>query len=234
MMKSFRVAAVAVVALGAASTAQAANVTISLGQTAEDFILYGQGANGSGDGTYTIQQGSESYNSVTNTTTDSMTGSITGSSKPGLASGSYDFVTTYLGTPIGSGGTQIQGESNGVGSDEFFYTLLDSSVDMTLFLTGTPTGNYTIPLVTNGAFDGPGFGFGYVSSSCSGLTALPCSQYNVGITPGASISGPVDIGITVASSVVPEPSTWAMMLAGLAFLGYAGHRTRRSAAAAAL
>jgi len=33
---------------------------------------------------------------------------------------------------------------------------------------------------------------------------------------------------------VPEPKTWAMMLAGFAFLGYAGYRARRSAVAAAL
>jgi hypothetical protein len=33
---------------------------------------------------------------------------------------------------------------------------------------------------------------------------------------------------------VPEPSTWAMMALGFAGLGYAGYRTRRPAAAAAL
>jgi hypothetical protein len=34
--------------------------------------------------------------------------------------------------------------------------------------------------------------------------------------------------------VIPEPSTWAMMGVGVAFLGYAGYRGRRSAVAAAL
>ena len=177
MMISFRAVTVAAVALGAASTAQA-SVTIDLGQSAENFVLYGQGANGLGDGTYTIQQGSESHNSGTNTTTDSLTGSITGSTIPGLASGSYDFVTTFSGVLIGLGGTQIQGESNGVGSNEFHYTSLDPSVDMTLYLTGTPSGNHAIPLVTNGAFDGPGFGFSYVTANCSGVVV--CTQFEVG------------------------------------------------------
>jgi hypothetical protein len=35
------------------------------------------------------------------------------------------------------------------------------------------------------------------------------------------------------SAVVPEMSTWAMMLLGFAGLGYAGYRTSRRAAAAA-
>jgi hypothetical protein len=160
-----------------------------------------------------------------------LTGSITGSSDPGLSSGSYDFVTTYLGTPIGSGGTEIQGESNGVGSNEFFYSFFDPSVDMTLFLTGTPSGNRTIPLVTNGSFDGPGFGFAYVSANCAGVTV--CTQFSVGVTPGASIFGPVDIFTTVASGAVPEPSTWAMLLAGFAGLGFVGYRAKRKITAIA-
>jgi hypothetical protein len=34
----------------------------------------------------------------------------------------------------------------------------------------------------------------------------------------------------VSLTAVPEPSTWAMMLAGFAGLGYAGLRRRRRAA----
>jgi hypothetical protein len=39
---------------------------------------------------------------------------------------------------------------------------------------------------------------------------------------------------TFAGTSAPEPSTWAMMLAGFAFLGYAGYQGRRSAVAAEL
>jgi hypothetical protein len=40
------------------------------------------------------------------------------------------------------------------------------------------------------------------------------------------------LDVSFASGVVPEPSTWAMMLAGFTFLGFAGYRARRSAVAA--
>jgi hypothetical protein len=40
------------------------------------------------------------------------------------------------------------------------------------------------------------------------------------------------VGITTFGTA-PEPSTWAMMLAGFAFLGYAGYRGRRSSVTAA-
>jgi hypothetical protein len=39
--------------------------------------------------------------------------------------------------------------------------------------------------------------------------------------------------VTGSGSSAPEPSTWAMMLAGFASLGYAGYRGRRSTVAAA-
>ncbi len=224
-----RTAAIVAFILGTASTAQAVTVTINLGLSNEDYVLYGQGAYAPGLGSFTNQQGSESYNSATNTTTDTLSGSITGSTDPGLASGSYEFVTTYLGTPIGAGGTQIQSESNPSNPNFFFYSFLAPSVDVTVYLTGTPDGSYTIPLVTNGAFDGPGFSFFTPSDTCSGLTTLPCSQNNVGLTPGSSFSGAAEITITTN---VPEPSTWAMMLLGFAGLGYAGYRRVRAGHAA--
>ena len=56
-------------------------------------------------------------------------------------------------------------------------------------------------------------------SATGTLTLLKAAS--VGVFEGSGVSG------------VPEPSTWAMMLAGFAFLGYAGYRARRSAAAPA-
>jgi hypothetical protein len=46
--------------------------------------------------------------------------------------------------------------------------------------------------------------------------------------PGAAVSA----SITNTTSNVPEPSTWAMMLAGFAFLGYTGYRRARGPRAA--
>jgi hypothetical protein len=44
---------------------------------------------------------------------------------------------------------------------------------------------------------------------------------------------PTTLTYTVASRAVPEPSTWAMMLAGFAGLGFAGYRAARKNTAAA-
>jgi PEP-CTERM motif len=48
------------------------------------------------------------------------------------------------------------------------------------------------------------------------------------------VSGAVDVGQSMASiAVIPEPATWAMMLAGFAGLGFAGYRASRKSAAIA-
>jgi hypothetical protein len=47
-----------------------------------------------------------------------------------------------------------------------------------------------------------------------------------GVDPNSD--GPYDLIVNVS---IPESSSWAMMLAGFAFLGYAGYRARRSTAA---
>jgi outer membrane lipase/esterase len=57
---------------------------------------------------------------------------------------------------------------------------------------------------------------------------------SVALAPGQTATGNgfIGEGRQMATSV-PEPSTWAMLLAGFAGLGFAGWRARRSAAQAA-
>jgi hypothetical protein len=228
-MKIFVCAAIAGATLALAGSAAAGTTYIYLGQSSQDYILYGQGPVSPGVGSFTNEQGSESYDSATNTTTDTLSGLISGSTNPGLSSGSYSFVTTYLGTPIGSGGTQVQAQSNPSDLLYFYYLYLDPSVDMTLSLTGTPDGSVNIPLVTNGAFDGPGFSFLYTTATCTGVSV--CTQNNVGLTPGATQYGPVTITVSLTS--VPEPAAWALMLIGIGALG-GTLRARRSGVVAAV
>ena len=198
--------------------------TISLGASSENYVLYGQGAYAPGLGTFTNQQGAETN---TSTTTDILEGMITGSSSSALNSGFYTLYTTYSGTPIGSGGSEIQSYSIASSPNEFSYYFLDPSLDMPLVLTDTPSGSYTLPLITNGSFDGPGFSFAYTTATCTGVSS--CSQNEVGLTPGATISGPVTISVSFAdlpppTPSVPEPATWAMMLAGMGAIGFAMRR----------
>ena len=100
---------------------------------------------------------------------------------------------------------------------------------MSLDLFGTPTGNHIIPLVQFGNFvNGTGFGFQFVTAMCTGVIA--CGQNNVGITPGATIFGPVTISASFMSASVPEPGAWALMLVGVGGMGVA-LRARRKAVA---
>jgi PEP-CTERM motif len=106
---------------------------------------------------------------------------------------------------------------------------------MNLELFDISGNDYNISLVNNGSFvPGTGFGFGYVTAGCAGLpAATPCSQANVGQVPGATISGPVDIGAnfdtldaTPFTPGVPEPST--LTLFGTGALTLAGALRRKA------
>jgi hypothetical protein len=114
------------------------------------------------------------------------------------------------------------GPSNfGPGLEEFFPD--SSSGDRVGLEAGTGARSFFVPV---------GYQFGAPLSETS--TYLDASFSSLGMTPGTYIyswgsgahadSFTVDIGV----SPVPEPSTWAMMLVGLAGLGYA--RFRRKAA----
>jgi hypothetical protein len=73
-------------------------------------------------------------------------------------------------------------------------------------------------------------------SPCGGTTTLPTGidlfasfPFNDYFTPGTYFDG---MGDELVVTSVPEPSTWAMMLIGLAGLGYMGFRQRRRMIAA--
>jgi hypothetical protein len=194
--------------------AASGSVTVDMGQSSQDFALYGQGAIAPGIGSFTVGQGSSVYDPGSNTSTFTLSGTITGGST-GFNSGSYAFITKFSGPDTPEAGPNAPpAQSNPSNTNVFFYDTLDPSTSMKLVLTGTPTGNHTIPLVKGGNFVGPNFFFSFASASCTGVTV--CGQNNVGLTPGATIFGPVTLGATFAA---PEPATWAMMLLGFGALG---------------
>jgi len=211
--------------VGAVGAAQAGTAYVSLGQSAEDFTLYGQGALSPGIGSYTVGQGSGSFDGTTSTFV--LSGAITSGTGP-YGSGTYQFVTTYAGADSPTAGPNAPfAQANPSDTEEFYYDYLDPSTQMTLYLD-TPTQDYVIPLVENGNFvPGSGFGFGFVSVSCTDIAV--CDQAEVGLTPGSSIYGPVTIS---AAFAVPEPATWAMMLMGFGGLGLALRGARRRLVAA--
>ena len=226
-------AVAATVSLGGA--AQASVITINMGLTAENFTLYGMGETfaGSQVGTYTVGQGSSTYDGTTSTFT--MSGAITGGNTAGLNSGTYQFVTTYLGPDSPTAGPNApKAVANAPNSNSFVYSFLDPSTNMTLFIQ-TPNGNFSEALVTNGVFQA-GFGFSYANTVCTGLGVNPCSQALVGNTPGATITGHITGQVSLNSDTlnggVPEPASWALMLLGFGGLGAALRQRRRAALAA--
>ena len=233
-MKLHLVAAISLgsTAMLSASAADAAPVMVTLGASAQNLTLYGLGPSGSNPalGTFGIGQGSSVYDIVTNRSTFTLSGAITGGTA-GYNSGTYSFVTSYAGlnTPL-AGPNEPTGQSNPNDITRFFYTFIDPSttITLTLFL-----GNRTVTqqLFANDDFvANTGFSFTFAGSpTCTGVAV--CTQNNVGLTRGATIFGPTTISASfnVADAAVPEPASWAMMVAGFGAVGLALRRRQRAA-----
>jgi hypothetical protein len=208
---------VAAVLSASVEIAAADTISVDLGQSAQNFTLYGQGPIAPGIGSFKNGQGSGVFDSGTNSSTFTLSGTIT-SGSPGYNSGTYDFITTYAGQDTPQAGPNAPfAQSNPSNLNFFFYNHLDPSTTMTLELFGAPTGDHVIPLVVGGSILDPDFFFLYTTASCTGVAV--CTQNNVGLTPGATISGPVTITASFVTSSVPEPATWGLMLIGLGALG---------------
>ncbi len=222
-------AALSMGALAVSNSAHAKTINVELGASSEDFTLYGMGETypGSGIGTFTSGQGTGVYDGVDSTFT--LSGNITGGS-PGYSSGTYAFLTTYAGNDAPTGGPNaLQEQSNPANVNQFYYIGIDPSTSITLDLT-TPMGFYSEELVQNGNFvAGTSFSFTDVTATCTGVAV--CSQNNVGVTPGATISGPVTTAasFTVPDvSAAPEPSTWLLMFAGIGGIGLMLRRAKQT------
>ncbi len=79
-------------------------------------------------------------------------------------------------------------------------------------------------------YGGPNAFFTNISADLSSLTVNFITPIAVGGTDVFSLEGEVPI---VDPLLIPEPSTWAMMLVGFAGLGFAGTRVRQKSAAQA-
>ena len=76
----------------------------------------------------------------------------------------------------------------------------------------------------------PAFVSGSWFAALSPVT-VPNGDYYVQVI--GQLTSPVSPVVSLTAQAIPEASTWAMMVAGFAGLGFAGFRTRRSAAAIA-
>ena len=81
--------------------------------------------------------------------------------------------------------------------------------------------SFDLPVNVNG---GASF-FGFIDSEA--FTSVTITSVSNG--DGTDLWGIDNVSYNLASGAVPEPSTWAMMLAGLAGLGFFGYRSKRGA-----
>ena len=163
--------------------AQAALVTLNLGQSAQNVTLNGTGPNSSSLGTYVVTLGACVPGA--STTTCTLSGAFT-SSTPGLESGTYSLVTVYSGT----GASPLLAVQQSAGSNYFSFSSIpsDATMNMTLVTSG---GTQVIPFLAHSSFiNGATFGLIYTQSAvCSGTPVAPCAVGQVGVTNGSSITG---------------------------------------------
>jgi hypothetical protein len=204
----------------AAPAMRATSISVNLGQSAQDYVMIGQGTDNP-YGTYLNTQGS--CVAGVSSTTCSLTGAYTGSTA-GYTSGTYDFVTTYLGTGPSPLGAISEDPIGGANQDYFYFNNIPTGTTMYLQLDESGGPDYNIPIYAGGSFVG-GFSVLYVPTPVCGGTSLggdPCDQIYAGQFLGATYTGEVtgsatfDSSTVVTGNPVPEPE-W-LTLGGLPLL----------------
>jgi hypothetical protein len=189
-----------------------ADVTVDLGQSAQNFVETGIGQTASGFNQWFIQQGSCAFNGTD--TTCVLSGDYTGSA-PGYTGGTYSLVTTYA----GDGPSPLQGISTTAGGNAFEFSVIPPGTTITLDLDESGGPDYTIPLWNGSSFVND-YDVEYTgTATCTGLPpSEACSTANVGATAGATISGPVT-GAAEFSTAVPAPEPTSLSLLCIGILG---------------
>jgi len=157
-----------------------------------------------------------------------LSGSFTGTSA-GYTGGTYDFVTTYPGTGPSELASTSYAPVGQSGDDYFSISSAPAGTTMYLDLFETGGPEYIIPIFVGGVFEN-GYNVSFVNATCGGasLGSYSCEQINVGLVPGATLSGEVTGASTFdTSSATPTPEPGTLGLLGFGLLGMAGLLARR-------
>src|ERR1051325_7978838 len=173
-----------------------ASAVVTLGRSTQNFTLTGIGANASGAGQSKMSWGACTFDGTTTTCT--LSGPYTGLG----AGGTYSFIVSYA----GNGPFPLNAVAQSPGSDFFF---------------AQATGNLSFVITlaeTNGApisfYSFANFNFVYAAPTCTGVAPTACGVGQVGLTPNATITGP----ITGSFDPAPAVTVGGVISAG----GYGG------------
>lgn len=165
--------------LGLFVLAISADAQVTLGASTQNFTLKGIGGNSSGDGQSVMGWGSCAFDGTNTTCTLSGPYTYAGAAAALGTSGTYSFVVSYA----GQGTFPLNAVSQTPGSNLFY---------------ASATGNYNFSITLTPASGAPvnfysfaNFQFFYSNAACSGPVVSSCGIGQVGLTPGALITGPV-------------------------------------------
>lgn len=160
-----------------------ASATVTLGKSTQSFGLTGIGGNSAGQGQSKMSWGTCAFDGTNTNCT--LSGSYTGLG----TGGTYSFVVSY----VGNGPFPLNAVSQSPGSDFFF---AEATNNFTFVITLTQNNG---PPLTFYSF--ANFSFLYApGAACTGIAATSCSVGQVGLAPGATITGPI------TGSFDPSPS----------------------------
>ena len=151
-----------------------ASATVTLGQSTQNYSLQGIGANSSGEGQSTVTWGTCAFDGTNTNCT--ISGPYTGLG-PG---GAYSFVLSYP----GKGAFPLNAVSQSPGSNNIFF---QATNNYSLVITLTPSSGAPILF-----YSFANFVFQFTPAAvCTGVPAATCGVAQVGITPNATITGPI-------------------------------------------
>jgi uncharacterized protein (TIGR03437 family) len=150
-----------------------ASAVVTLGTSNQSFGLTGIGADAAGEGQSKMTWGACAFDGTNTTCT--LSGPYTGFG-PG---GTYSFVVSYAGN-----GPFPLNAITAPGSNLFFARATSNST-----FSITLTQNNNLPAISFYSF--ANFNFLFSSPICTGVAASACSVGQVGLTPNATITGPV-------------------------------------------
>jgi len=201
--------------LAMACSLQAADVTVDLGASAQNFVEYGVGDNGSG-------YANGGYNKDWPASLEAIQPIRFQAATPddaGVYGGTYEFLTNIL-VPLPYPAWKAYRVPQVVVIFYFEYLAPGTTITLDLDETGGP--DYVIPIYAGGAFVN-GYNVTDTSSACSGTAVAFCDPWYVGEQPGAIFSSPVtglSTFATTTATTAPEPSSLA--LAGIGIFGIVG------------